>query len=61
MRYIVTDRCIACGLCAATCPAVFEMGPHGKAEAKDIDISPAEAPDAEDALESCPVSAIEHA
>lgn len=58
MRYIVTDRCIACGLCAATCPDVFEMSPHGKAEAKDVDT---QSPDAEDALESCPVSAIEHA
>lgn len=60
MRYSVNDRCIACGLCMATCPDVFSMGPHGKAQAIDAEVSGNLKQDAEDALESCPVSAIEH-
>lgn len=60
MRYVVNDRCIACGLCMATCPDVFSMGPNGKAQAIDSEVSDALRQDAEGALDSCPVNAIEH-
>lgn len=55
--YVDPDLCIGCGLCAGTCPSVFEMNDDGKAEAmnqpgKDEKDSTIEARDA------CPVSAI---
>ncbi len=52
------DKCIGCGLCAETCPAVFELT-DDKAVAKPGDV-PAEAEDAcREAAEQCPVEAIE--
>ena len=60
MRYFVNENCIGCGLCADTCPDVFKLGDEGFAVAIDSD-APDEAKDsAEEALENCPVNAIEH-
>lgn len=59
MMYTVNDNCIGCGLCASTCPEVFELTDEGVAVAIDGD-APVEAADrAEEAKESCPVAAIE--
>ena len=32
MMTTVTDDCIGCGLCAGSCPAVFQMNAEGRAE-----------------------------
>lgn len=52
------DGCIGCGLCAATCPEVFQMAVDGLAE---VYASPSEktADKAREAAENCPVSVIE--
>lgn len=52
------DGCIGCGLCADTCPAVFQMGDDGLAEVI-VDIVPAsEEGLAQEAADGCPVSVI---
>lgn len=57
MKYIVTSGCIGCGLCASTCPDVFEIGSDGLAYAKDIDTDEEAAVIAK---ESCPVGVIQN-
>ena len=59
MRYTVNDNCISCGLCAATCPGVFSIGERGFSHAIGEDVPPALESEANDAMENCPVSAIE--
>ena len=59
MMTTVTDDCIGCGLCAGSCPAVFQMNAEGRAEV----MVPAVPKDLErevnSAAAACPVSAIE--
>ena len=59
MEYTVNENCISCGLCATLCPEVFELG-DDIAEAKAEPQGEDEEARAEEALESCPTSAIEH-
>ena len=61
MRYAVNENCIACGLCTSVCPEVFSMGDEGTAVAREEDVSDADAESAAEAMDSCPVSAIEEA
>ena len=57
MRVTIEDTCTACGLCADTCPQVFELG-DDIAQVL-VDIVPAElAEDVQQAVEECPVEAI---
>ena len=58
MKYFVNETCIGCGLCTELCPEVFRMTEEGVAEATEQEVSGAEEA-AKEALESCPVSAIE--
>lgn len=52
------DLCIGCGLCAETCPEVFEMGDDMIAKVI-LDEIPAELKDsAQAASDACPVEAI---
>ena len=57
MRVRIEDSCTACGLCADTCPEVFEIG-SDIAEVI-VDSVPAEYEDAvQEAADECPVEAI---
>ena len=53
------DICIGCGACAAINPEVFNIDDDGLAIAKDTEIEEENKEDTIDALEGCPVSAIE--
>lgn len=59
MRFEVNDNCIGCGLCASLCPAVFHLTEEGVAEAISEDITGEHEPEAVNAMEGCPVAAIE--
>lgn len=58
MKYSVNDNCIGCGLCANTCPEVFHMDDGHAVAIPDAVPLQAEA-EAQDAMEGCPVNAIE--
>ncbi|MFR5601716.1 MAG: ferredoxin [Lachnospiraceae bacterium] len=56
--YVDRDGCISCGLCASTCPEVFEMDEEDLSKVI-CDPVPEEARDsAVAAQEACPVSVI---
>ena len=52
------EGCIACGLCAETCPEVFHMGDDGPAEVIREEVPEAAADTAVEARDGCPVSVI---
>ncbi|HJA26362.1 MAG TPA: ferredoxin [Candidatus Fournierella merdigallinarum] len=53
----IEPGCIGCGLCAATCPAVFAMDAEGQAR---VTAQPADADEAaaREAAENCPAGVI---
>ena len=53
------DICIGCGACKATAPDVFEINDEGLAEVTVEEVADELHEDAVDALEGCPVNAIE--
>jgi ferredoxin len=55
MASVDKDLCVGCGLCAQVCADVFEMLDDGKAGA----IAGADASCVQDAVDQCPVGAIE--
>ncbi len=57
MKATITDDCTLCGLCADTCPEVFEMG-DDKAVVKVAPIPPELEATAKQAAADCPVEAI---
>lgn len=60
MKYAVNENCIACGLCVSICPEVFELSGEGVSHVKQQPKSKDEEERAEQALNDCPVDAIEH-
>lgn len=59
MKFTVNERCIGCTLCASICPAVFSMNDDGLSQAIDQPVDPIFEASAINAMNSCPVSAIE--
>jgi ferredoxin len=59
MKFHVNGSCIGCGLCVSTCPEVFRMTEQGTAAASEDPTPEALAAAAQEAMENCPVSAIE--
>lgn len=53
------DTCIGCGLCPTICPDIFQLDDSGKACAQQEDIPDELKDTAEEARDSCPVSAID--
>ena len=60
MKYVVNDSCIGCGLCAGTCPEVFSMNDDG-AVAIEAEVPDDALDTAAEAMDGCPVGAIEEA
>lgn len=56
--YIDREGCIACGLCANTCPEVFRMADDGLAEVFADEIPTTAQTSAVDARKGCPVAVI---
>ncbi len=61
MKFIVNENCIACGMCTDICPEVFEFSDDGLAHAAEADVDASLEPEAVQAMDSCPVDAIEEA
>lgn len=59
MKATVSEDCIGCGLCEGVCPDVFSIGDDGLAHAIEEDVPEEFEGAAQEAAESCPVSAIE--
>ncbi|MDO5521894.1 MAG: ferredoxin [bacterium] len=59
MKAYVNDTCIGCGMCNSICPSVFDMTDEGVAQAADATVAAADEASVREAIDSCPVCAIE--
>jgi len=59
MKARVTDNCAGSGVCAETCPEVFEIGPDGTAQVKVDEVPAAAEQTCRQAAADCPLNAIE--
>lgn len=55
--FVDQETCIGCGLCCATCDAVFRLNEEGKSEAYGT-VTEENQADVQTAIDNCPVSAI---
>lgn len=58
MKVTVDDNCTGCGLCAESCPDVFDLGDDGLATVKVDQVPEGDQDCVRDAAEQCPVEAI---
>ena len=58
-RNLLSDPAWGCGLCVSTCPEVFTMTDGGTAAAAPADVTGPDEAAATDAMQTCPVGAIE--
>ncbi|MDD4036506.1 MAG: ferredoxin [Bacilli bacterium] len=56
---IIEDACIGCGACEAAVPEVFQLNDAGIATVKNEKITKENEDEVMDAVEACPVGAIE--
>lgn len=56
--FVDKDTCIGCGACTGICPEIFDMDDDGLAIATTEEVSADLQDSANEAQESCPVSAI---
>lgn len=56
---VIKDQCIGCGACAAIAPEVFEINDEGLSTVKIEEVPKEHEEAANDAVDSCPTSAIE--
>ncbi|MBO5493990.1 MAG: ferredoxin [Pyramidobacter sp.] len=59
MKYVVNEACVGCGACAGVCPEVFSMTDAGVAVSIKGDVPAGAEASAEEAMNGCPVAAIE--
>lgn len=59
MKAYVNDSCIGCGMCNSICPSVFDMNDEGVAVACASVVDAADEASVREAIDSCPVGAIE--
>lgn len=59
MKLFVNEACIGCGMCSGICPNVFKMSRSGRANAVNHEVDEADMSDALEAMDNCPVGAIE--
>lgn len=59
MKYKVNENCVGCELCAGICPEVFSMTDEGVAKAIDAEVPAGALDSAAEAMDGCPVNAIE--
>jgi ferredoxin len=53
------DKCLGCGMCVGICPDVFDFDDDGLATANSDNINDENKESTEEAVNSCPVGAIE--
>ncbi len=58
-KYSVNENCISCGLCESICPEVFRLEDDELARVIMEDVDESLVDTADEAMNSCPVDAIE--